>query len=961
MKINDTLYGFRVTDSEEIPEAGGVLYLLTHEKSGATLAFLDREDDNKTFAISFNTPPEDDTGVFHIIEHSTLCGSAKFPVKEPFVELLKGSLNTFLNAMTYEDRTVYPVSSRCDKDFYNLTEVYLDAVFYPMMKQNPFIFMQEGWHYEYLPERDTLTYNGVVYNEMKGAYSSADEIGMAEITRMLYGGTSYGRDSGGDPLHIPELTYEKLCSQHDRYYHPSMARIYLDGSVDLDSILPLIDSYLSASSGKREAVSLRADCLPVESRRTVEFEISEDEDETGRARLMLGYAFSDYSNQVDRTLASVIISHLAASNESPLPKALLESGLCEDVILDVNHSARYTLTVEIKGIDPKNEERILEIYNSVIEKECRGMDRESLISTLNQIEFKTRERELGGFPVGVANALSVFTVWSYGGAPREGLVYEDTLREARAAIENGGAEKLLRRMITDNECRATLLMLPSKSLAAEREARIALTLKEKRESLSDKELSELMETEAAFHAWQESEDLPEAVATLPRLELSDVKLSEYKIATEEREYHGARLITHGAETRGIVYLSAFFDGGDLAEEELPLLSVLASLMTNLPTETHSILEIKREIKKSLGGLSFSAVSFSNSRKGLASPLLLLKASALSSNAEQLKSLVREITSHTVFENHSAVKKILVQTKLYMEELFTSNGEAAAMGRLESMGSSHGKISELLHGYESYVAVKKYITEIDSCPEAFMAKLSSLLSRLAVRERLTLSLTSDRDTSLAEELCDCFAQGAPVTDRTVYEKNPTAREAISIPSQVGYATLGTRLTEAKEMLGTLRVVRSVLSYEFLWNTVRVKGGAYGAGFSTRKDGGIYFYSYRDPSPEASLSAFRASADYLRALADSDADLTKFIIGALGEYDTLKTPRTAAAQATADLLTGWTKADEDKLRADLLATDRNSLLRAADLLDCLASRCGVAVAASSETLASFTHGFDRMLKL
>lgn len=961
MNLNDSIYGFTITSVTEIPEAGGTLYLMRHDKSSARLAFLDRTDDNKTFAVSFNTPPEDDTGVFHIIEHSTLCGSKKFPVKEPFVELLKGSLNTFLNAMTYEDRTVYPVSSRCDKDFYNLTEVYLDAVFYPLMKENPFIFMQEGWHYEYDKENDTLSYNGVVYNEMKGAYSSADEIGYSKICRMLYEGSSYGKDSGGDPAFIPDLTYEKFKEQHDRYYHPSSARIYLDGSVDLSSILPLIDSYLSAfpkSEAKELPVLVPSD---LNKREEIEFEISEDEAEEGKARLLLGYSFSDFSSQEDRIMATVVTAHLAASNESPLPKALLDAGLAEDVIVGVNHSAKFTLTVEIKGIDPKNEKRILEIYNSVIEKEISGMDRDSLISNLNQIEFKLRERDLGGFPIGVANALSVYEVWTYGGDPAEGLFYENVLKNTREGILSGKAEELLCRMVKNNPYKATLLMLPSKTVSKRRDEKIEATLKKYRESLSEESLSKIIKAEEDLRAWQNSEDTAEALASLPSLSIADVTLSDFSVDTKEKEYLGAKIISHTTATRGISYVNIFFDGSDLTEDEVPLLGVLSSVLTNLPTEGFSALELKKEIKRELGTLAFSSSALSNSKTGLTAPLLRISASLLNGKRGDLIRILSEIISKTVFTNSDAVKKLLVQTELYIEELFTSNGEAAAIGRLEAMGSSHGKLSELLHGYESYLAIKRYIKEIDENPERFMATLEMLIKRIAVRERATVSVNSDDENSFAEDIIGSLPSGTAVAERVEYGKNPVSKEAISIPSRVSFAAAGLLIPESKKMLGCLRVIRSILSYEFLWNEIRVKGGAYGAGFSPRRDGGLYFYSYRDPSPENSLLCFKTSANYLRALAKSDSDLTKFIIGAAGEYDVLRTPKTSGAQATANILSGWSEDDEISFRESLLSTDKESLLLAADLLDGLFTKSGIAVAASADTLNSFKEKFDVTLKI
>ncbi len=959
MKIGDLLYGFTVSDKQYIEECEAYIYLMDH-KSGASVAFLDREDENKTFAISFLTPPEDDTGVFHIIEHSTLCGSERFPVKEPFVELLKGSLNTFLNAMTYEDRTVYPVSSRCDKDFYNLTNVYLDAVFYPLMRKNPFIFEQEGWRYEYNESTGKLSYNGVVYNEMKGAYSSPEDMGYAQIVKLLYGGTSYGKDSGGDPDFIPDLTYSEFCRLHEKYYHPTNSYIYLDGSVDLDSILPLIDSYLAKFEKKEEKTVLAVQCESGKKCSELFYEVSEKEDISKKSILLIGFPYSSFDRTDEKIFTSVITSHLASSNDSPLVKALLDSGLCEDVIVGSNASLSCTLTVEIKGFDKKDKDAILEIFDSTVEKECLGMDRASLHASLNRIEFKLRERELGTFPMGVANALSVYEIWSYGGHPKDGLVFENDIRKVRLGIDSGEAEKLLEKIIKNNKNRAQVLLLPSTAAANERAAALEKKLAERLEKMSEEELSAIKANQEKFTLWQHSEDSDEAIETLPRLTLEDIKPSKSAVTTERSSLLGADVIRHRVGTRGITYISMFFDASDIGGDELSRLALLANVLTDIKTEHYSVTDLKNEIKNSLGILRCSSSVISNSKKGFTKPTIRFSASVLDEKRDRLADLLAEILYSSVYSDLSAIKKRIVQTVSDLEDSFISSGESAAMGRVEAMSSDSGRVSELLHGYDFYINLKKLLTELDNSPTQFSDKLSKLAERLFVRERLTLSVTTDKD-GFEEELLERIKEGRTAEKAEITEKLPAANEGISIPSRVGYAAYGTVSPKAIELLGALRVARSILSYEYLWNNIRVKGGAYGAGFVTRKNGGLFFYSYRDPSPEKSVNTFKHSSDYLKEIASRGEDLTKFIIGAYGEYDYLKTPKIAAEIATANALTDWTENDEMRLCEGILNTKTDDLVKVAELLEYIQKDSCFAVAASAETLYSFKEKFDNILKI
>ena len=441
-------YGFSLVREQEISELDATLYELIHIKSGAALVYLDREDENKTFSIGFPTPPENDTGVFHIIEHSVLCGSKKYPLNDPFAELLKGSLNTFLNAITYEDRTIYPVSSRCERDFLNLVDVYLDAVFSPNLLDNPSIFSQEGWHYEYDEETNGLKINGVVYNEMKGAYSSPDELGGIALNRALYSGTPYCRDSGGDPDHIPSLTYEDFKAAHQKYYHPSGAKIILDGKMDIESVLCLINSHLS-NFERREPVSLIGKSEPKTAPTTrISYEISENEDEKGKARVLYGFVYSDYSDKEAHLTLSVLADILCGSNASPLKRALLDRGLAKDAAMYSIKSREHTVVIEIRDADEERLDEIDALINDTIRQLAKdGIDKKMITSTLNSMEFRLRERDFGTLPTGIAFAMSMYGVWMYGGAPEDALLLNEAIKSVRNKIDGRYFEEALLKML----------------------------------------------------------------------------------------------------------------------------------------------------------------------------------------------------------------------------------------------------------------------------------------------------------------------------------------------------------------------------------------------------------------------------------------------------------------------------------------------------------------------------------
>ena len=949
--INTEKHGFIIKREATIDEIGATLYEMEHKKSGAMLVYFDREDENKTFSIGFPTPPSDSTGVFHIIEHSVLCGSEKYPLRDPFAELLKGSLNTFLNAMTYEDRTVYPVSSRCEKDFLNLIDVYMDATLAPNLLRNPNIFRQEGWHYEYNAESDTLSYNGVVYNEMKGAYSSPDELGAEALNRALFGGTPYGCDSGGNPKNIPDLTYEKLCATHQKHYHPSSAKIILDGKMDLDAVLSLIDSHLCRFD-RCEAIKMPGEPTPVISPdTTISYEIAQNEDEHGKARILYGFVYSDFADKEAHLTASVLSDYLCGSNASPLKKALLDEGLAKDAAMYAVKSRSQTVVLEIRNADETRLDELDSKIKEIIEETIRvGMDKKSLNAILNSIEFRLRERDFGTLPTGIAFAMSIYGDWMHGSLPENSLTVEATLANVRANIADGYFESALEKIMLNNPHRAKVIMLPDKTLGQKNAEAEAERLRSILASMSDDEKARIVAEEASLREWQQTEESDEALKCLPTLELSDIRTKTERPETRVNDYNGAKILECDIKTNGIVYISMFFDASDVAKEELLVLSTLSSAMINLPTKRRDALSLQNDIKENLGSI-FASFAL-NSRDGKTIPCFKLGASALSSKSDDVIRIISEILLESELNRPEEIKRLILQTKANLEEAMVASGESFAMSRVEASVGEVGAMTEYLSGYEAYKLMCK-ILEIDERVEALASAVSALLAKLCVRERLLVAVGGEGGQDLARRLVDIM----PSRAEDIIKKStpPCAQkdEYFLLPTKVAYAVAGGMSPEVKKKLGILRVARSILSYEYLWNTIRVKNGAYGAGFVPKRDGMLTFYSYRDPSPGKSLQYYKESSEYLRHIAKDGDDLTKFVIGAIGEYDMVTTPRVSFMVAVRDYMAGWTDEDEAATMEQMRGFKTEDLLVAADIIDSVLEKQSVAVIGGSEHLKSFDN--------
>ena len=951
MEIGKKLHGFEVKAKIFVKDLDADVYTLEHERCGARLTFIARDDENKTFSISFKTLPEDSTGVFHILEHSVLCGSDKYPVKDPFVELLKGSLNTFLNAMTFDDKTMYPVSSRNDKDFLNMVDVYMDAVLHPLSLRSPNAFYQEGWHYEVDEKTGELTYKGVVLNEMRGVFSSPDAISERQMNAMLYEGTPYAEDSGGDPTEITNLTYEDYCQAHARFYHPSNAELFLDGNVKLDEVLPLINSFLKDYDRQERTGDIPTSKITEPKRCVCEYEAKPGEDTADKGRITLGMLIARFNEREKLIATNLLLGALFSNNESVAKKAIIDSGLCEDLDASVRDGVlEPALVFDFINVKDGKEEELLTLFRDTVSGIiASGVDKEELLATLNATEFRVRERDFGTLPAGVYNAMVSLETLLYSDDPVGNLRYEEALASLRAHITDGTDyyESLLREFIIDNKKCATVIMHPSLTLAEKRLEAEKNELREHLASLGEDELDALKKMNLELEGWQQTEDTPEAIATLPTLSIEDIPARVEPTPIEVTEVLGARVIKHDIQTSGIVYTDLFFDVSDVSEDEISLISIYNLLLSNLATEMHDAPSLQREIKSSLGAFDARLVALSEGK----TPRIYLQvgASALENQKHKIPELISEILGHTTFEDEAAIRNILRQTIISFEESFTASGHQMGISRASAAVSVESAVREYYGGYEAYLKLKALDDDFDARIAEIKANLYEFGKKYIESGRLTVSITGKADNEFVEKLVKIAKPSEKVAPVCCISTLKRRREGIVIPAQVAFACgAGTLYDIGEEPVGSLDVVRKLVGLEFLWSRIRVRGGAYGAGMGAALNGNLTFYSYRDPSPASSLECYREVPEFIRSFVKDGGDVTKYVIGAAGDSDPIRTPRTRGAACTLRHLRGKTHEDILHIRQQLLATDSDELLRLADVIERATSDVAVCVVGGKEKL-------------
>lgn len=951
MKVAEILHGFRIDRVRENAELGGKLWEMTHVHSGAQLVWLDNGENNKLFSIAFKTLPSDDTGVFHILEHSVLCGSKKYPVKEPFVELLKSSMNTFLNAMTFPDKTVYPVSSRNEQDFMNLTEVYLDAVFAPAIYENPCIFQQEGWHYELHEGEETSTFKGVVFNEMKGAFSSPDTLITNALCRMLYPDNCYGYESGGDPKHIPELTYEQFLDAHREYYHPSNARIYLDGAVPLQRVLVLLDEYLSqfTASEKRHDIHEQA---PISAAETVEnYAIGEEEDPAYMAHMAMGKVVCDWSDRKKLMALMVLGSYLTGSNEAPLKRAILSNGLAQDVGIGVMDGlAQPYCMLQIRNTEYSYREHIQNVIRQTVQTLLdSGLDAEELEAVINQMEFQMLQVDE---PKGLMRNITMLNSWLYGGDPMLYLTHSDLFAQLRSEIGTGYYEMLLRDTLLDDSNMAQVFLLPSQTKGAEDSQAESERLVKTAAGWSAEERSAVLEMNRHLEEWQSTPDAAEALATLPMLSLDEVATKPERTETEIRKVDNTTILLHKVPGTGIVHINLYFSLADFSADDLSAISFMTNLLGELPTKHHTVEQLQRLIKKNIGALDFNVTAYPHKNDSTkCRPEFCVSCSVLEERVSAAVDILTEILCDTLYTGEEAaasIGEILLQGEEGMRQAVMMEGHRFAGMRAQSHFTAAGAAQERMTGFDFYCWLRDFAQNMEQRVEHFQSFAQTAAQRIFASRRMTLSITAQEPCVAVEAIIAMLAKNCEDIPEymTISVDKVAAKEAIRIPSGISYAVSAGNLQQyGSKYDGGLGVLSSILSYGYLWNEVRVQGGAYGCGFRVGELGNAMFYSYRDPDPHRSLSVFDDTAAFVRQLSEP---LDKYIISTIASTEPLRTPTQQGAMADSDYFCGITYEDRCRTRSQMLNLKQKDLPRYCALFDAMAQNNARCIVGSSDAL-------------
>lgn len=908
--------------------------LLKHKKTGARVTLLLNDDENKVFYIGFRTPPEDSTGVAHILEHSVLCGSRNYPVKDPFIELAKGSLNTFLNAMTYPDKTVYPVASCNDKDFKNLVNVYLDAVFYPNIYNEDKIFKQEGWHLEMENEEGELSINGVVYNEMKGAFSSPDDVVEREIMNSLYPDTTYGLESGGDPDVIPQLTYEQFLSFHGRYYHPSNSYIYLYGDLNPTEYLTLLDEkYLSDFEMLTIDSEIRKQ-QPFAIRRDVEKEYSVMEDEAIDENTYLAYNIS-IGSSLDKELyiaMDVLDYVLCSAPGAPVKQALLDAGIGKDVYssLETGIYQPY-FAVIAKNAQPAQKDGFVKVIENVLtELVEKGIDKKALRAAISYFEFKYREADFGSYPKGLILGLNALDSWLYEEkAPFMHIEANDTYQLLREKIETSYFEELIEKWMLTNPHKAILTVKPSPGLTTKKDMALSEKLQEYKNALSREERTAIVEETKALRKYQEEPDAPDALETIPLLSRSDVKKEAASYINEERRVADTTLLVHDVFTNGIAYLNLVFDLGKVPAPLFPYVGILKSVLMMVNTKNYSYGELFNEVNIHTGGIRFVINTYTNAEDmDRYCVKLEMKVKTLYENRDKALELMKEILLTSDFTDTKRLREIVAEAKSRMQATMTSAGHSLAAIRAMSGFSPTAAVSEQLNGIPQYRLLEEIENDFEQKKEELVAKLQQLITYIFRPENLLVDYTGTKE-GLKEiekpiELLREALFTESVSGTAFVPKEHRIKEGYMTAGQIQYVCrAGNYVKKGLPYTGALKVLKVMMGYEYLWNQVRVKGGAYGCMCNFAKNGDGYFVSYRDPNLEKTIEVYEEAADYIRDYQADERSITQFIIGAISELDVPMTPVTKGAYSLGGYLTGLSMENIQKERDELLATDAQTL--------------------------------------
>ncbi|RYL94292.1 insulinase family protein [Sporolactobacillus sp. THM7-4] len=941
-KQNAIVHGFKLVHTDEVHEINSRAYLFEHVRSGARLLYLQNDDDNKVFSISFRTPPEDNTGVFHILEHSVLCGSEKYPVKEPFVELLKGSLSTFLNAFTFSDKTMYPVASRNEKDFLNLIGVYMDAVFHPDIYKYKEILEQEGWHYELNSPDDEIKYKGVVYNEMKGAFSSPEGLLQRTNQNSLFPDTAYGFESGGDPLEIPELTYEHFIDSHKKYYSPSNSYIYLYGNMDIDEKLDFLDKAYLSTYDRVDVDSEISVQKPIGHSTEVvkEYPISASADEEDKTYLSLNFAVSR-STDAELYLAFDILKYiLLDSPAAPLKKAVLDAGIGQDVFGTFDNSILQPyFSINVKNASEDKKEPFKKIVFDTLTQLVRdGINKRQIEAAINVKEFNLREADYGYMPKGLIYSIMAMDSWLYDENPLIHLKFEGTLERIKQALTNHYFENLIKNYLLDSDHQTLVMIKPSKTIADEESEKIAERLSRFKQSLNAEELSRLVESTQKLKERQASEDRPEDLRKLPMLSIEDIDKKAEQLPLTETNIGDVKTLFHELSTNKIAYISLYFDASSIPSDQIPYLALLEEVMGKVDTEKYKYSDLVNEINIQTGGIDFENDTFSDKENDdRYQPKFAVRVKTLVSKLPESLNLIDEILNRSKFDSESRIKEIIKEIKSRLEMSFNQNGQSVVLRRLGSYMSQASQYTEQLKGLGFY----RFIGELDKNLADRFNETAQILKRITdqlfIKEGLTVSVTGDED--ILQAFSDHFKEldipSRPRHNARVSGSGtlvaPSKNEGLMTSSKVQYVAKGANFKSLGfPYTGKLHVLKQILTLDYLWNQVRVMGGAYGCGVSLKSSGNFIFWSYRDPNLDETLTVYDKAGDYAKSFAADDYEMTKYIIGTISSLEAPLTPRDKGEQSDAEYFRNVTQADIQRIREEVLSTRKEDINQFAGLL-------------------------------
>jgi Zn-dependent M16 (insulinase) family peptidase len=968
MKINSS---FDLIREQTVEEINSIVFYYRHKKTGAEIISVVNNDENKVFGITFRTPPPDSTGLPHIMEHSVLCGSRKYPVKEPFVELMKGSLNSFLNAFTYPDKTCYPVASTNLQDFYNLMDVYLDSVFYPLI--SPFTFMQEGWHFELEDKNEEMIFKGVVFNEMKGAYSSPDDILGDESHMSLFPDTPYGFQSGGDPEVIPDLTYDQFKNFHETYYHPSNSRIFYYGDDDPDKRLELIDEYLINFDHKKvnSEIPLQTKfSKPI--RKVIPYDSGESGD-SAKAYVKLNWMLSEGDNP-ELVLGLGILSHvLLGTPAAPLRKILIESGLGEDIVGNgiEDEFRQLSFSTGLRGVEVEKVDDVEHLILSTLEEIAKyGIDPKTIEASLNTVEFSLRENNTGSFPRGLLIMLRSLSAWLYGRDPIEPLRFQEPLNAIKNKIRSGENyfEELINTFINGNSHRVTIILTPDPELGNKRTAKETLRLKNARNSMSATEIDLIIENSIELKRRQDTPDSVEALSTIPVLDRDDIDPQSRSLPNELVPTSHGKLLFHDLFTSDILYFDVGFDLKTLSPHQLPYMRLFSRSLLEMGTQKEDFVSLIQRIGRETGGVHHSLYTSDQTGTKEAFAYLFLRSKAMIGQAESLLALLTDILLYARFDDKERFRQMILEEKSSLEAGLTPSGHRVVNNRIRAQFSESAWATEKMSGIDYLFFIRDLIENLDNQWEMIMANMESIRLNLISQSNIVCNVTVDQSNWQAQNTKILnFIDSFPNNKRELKNWNFTGNkqnEGLTIPSQVNFVGMGANIYDlGYQHHGSINVITQYLRSTWLWEKVRVSGGAYGGFCAFDRLSGIFtFLSYRDPNLKKTIEYYKQTSDFLKSMDIDQSELNKSIIGAIGEIDSYQLPDAKGYTAMLRYLLNISDEERQIIRDQLLETNSSHFRDFAKVLKSLNLESNIVVLGALNNIESANqeNGYNLQLK-